>query len=129
MFDVFLAFVTVFLSLLFILFVTVHCKTNSPVNLYWDNKYSDSDHNRHNFNELMRACVARADGHGGEVGGGPPQHSGGHVQRAQQRHRQTFRQTPRLQQHAGSGQRRKGGWWTFSLVGGGVVVVGGGGWR
>ena len=29
-------------SLLFILFVTVHRKTNFLVNLYWDNKYSDS---------------------------------------------------------------------------------------
>ena len=28
--------------LLFILFPTVHRKTNFVVNLYWDNKYSDS---------------------------------------------------------------------------------------
>ena len=41
MLGVFLAFVAVFISLLFI--VTVHRKTNVPVNLYWDNKYSDSD--------------------------------------------------------------------------------------
>ena len=41
--GVFLAFVAVFISLLFILFDTVHCKTNFLVNLYWENKYSDSD--------------------------------------------------------------------------------------
>ena len=40
---VFLAFVGVFISLSFILFVTVHRDTNFPVNLYWDNRYSDSD--------------------------------------------------------------------------------------
>ena len=43
MFGVFLTFVAVVISLLFILFVTVHRKTNFLVNLYWDNKYSDSD--------------------------------------------------------------------------------------
>ena len=43
MFGVFLAFVALFLSQLFILFVTVHRKTNFLVNLYWDNRYSDSD--------------------------------------------------------------------------------------
>ena len=43
MFGVFLAFDEVFISLLFILFVTVHRKTNFLVNLYWENKYSDSD--------------------------------------------------------------------------------------
>ena len=42
----FLAFVAVFISLLFILFVTVHCETNFPVNLCWDNKYSDSEKDR-----------------------------------------------------------------------------------
>ena len=41
--SVFLAFVGVFICLLFILFVTVHRKTNFLVNLYWDNKDSDSD--------------------------------------------------------------------------------------
>ena len=43
--GVFLAFVAVFIGLLFILFDTVHCncKTYFLVNLYWDNKYSDSD--------------------------------------------------------------------------------------
>ena len=40
---VFLALVAVFISLLFILFVTVHRKTNFLVNVYWDNTYSDSD--------------------------------------------------------------------------------------
>ena len=42
---VFLASVAVFISLLFILFDSVHCKckTNFLVNLYWDNNYSDSD--------------------------------------------------------------------------------------
>ena len=34
--KVFLAFVAVFTSLLFILIVTVHRKTNSIVNVYWD---------------------------------------------------------------------------------------------
>ena len=34
--KVFLAFVGVFTSLLFILIVTVHRKTNSIVNVYWD---------------------------------------------------------------------------------------------
>ena len=29
--------------LVFIISLTVHCKTNFLVNLYWDNKYSDSD--------------------------------------------------------------------------------------
>ena len=53
MLGVFLAFVAVFISLLFIVTVhrkpapvnlyPVHRKTNFPVNLYWDNKYSDSD--------------------------------------------------------------------------------------
>ena len=43
MFAVFLAFVAVFISLLFILFLTVHRKTNFLVNLYWDSNYSDSD--------------------------------------------------------------------------------------
>ena len=43
MFGVFLTFVAVFISLLFNLFVTVHRKTNFLANLYWDNKYSDSD--------------------------------------------------------------------------------------
>ena len=42
-FGVFLAFVALLTSLLFILFVTVLRKTNFFVNLYWDNKYSDSD--------------------------------------------------------------------------------------
>ena len=46
-FVYFLAFVAVSpcynISLLFILFPTVHRKTNFLVNLYWDNKYSDSD--------------------------------------------------------------------------------------
>ena len=42
-FSVFLAFVAVIINLLFILFVTVHRKTNFFVNLYWDNKDSDSD--------------------------------------------------------------------------------------
>ena len=42
-FGVILAFVAVFISLLFILFVTVHCKTDVLVNMYWDDKYSDSD--------------------------------------------------------------------------------------
>ena len=41
--KVFLAFVAVFVSLLFILIVTVHRKTNVIVNVYWDSKYSDSD--------------------------------------------------------------------------------------
>ena len=40
--GVFLAFVAVFISVLFILFVAVHRKTNFLVNLYCDNKYSDS---------------------------------------------------------------------------------------
>ena len=31
---------------MFILFPTVHRKTNFLVNLYWDNKYSDSDSER-----------------------------------------------------------------------------------
>ena len=43
MFGVFLAFVAVFVNLFFILFVTVHRQTNFFVNVYWDNKYSDSD--------------------------------------------------------------------------------------
>ena len=43
MFGVFLAFVVVFVILLFILFATVHRKTNFLANLYWDNKYSDSN--------------------------------------------------------------------------------------
>ena len=66
MLGVFLAFVAVFISLLFIVTVhrkpvpvnlypvhrktnfpvnlyPVHRKTNFPVNLYWDHKYSDSD--------------------------------------------------------------------------------------
>ena len=43
MFCVYLAFVAVFVSLWFILFVTAHRKTNFLVNLYWDNKISDSD--------------------------------------------------------------------------------------
>ena len=34
--KVFLAFVAVFTSLLFILIVAVHRKTNSIVNVYWD---------------------------------------------------------------------------------------------
>ena len=42
-FGLFLAFIIVFISLLFILFLTVYRKTNFFVNLYWDNKYSDSD--------------------------------------------------------------------------------------
>ena len=42
-FGVILAFVAMFISLLFILFVSVHCKTNVLVNLYWDDKYADSD--------------------------------------------------------------------------------------
>ena len=41
MLGVFLASVAVFINLLFI--VTVHRKTNVPVNLYWDNKYADCD--------------------------------------------------------------------------------------
>ena len=41
-FGVFLAFAAVFISPLFTLFVTVHRKTNFLVNLYWDNKHSDS---------------------------------------------------------------------------------------
>ena len=41
--GVFLAFVGVFISLLLILFVTVHRDTKFPVNLYWDIRYSDSD--------------------------------------------------------------------------------------
>ena len=45
MLSVFLAFVAVFISLLLILFVTVHRKVNFLVNVYWDNKDSDSqDH-------------------------------------------------------------------------------------
>ena len=43
MFSVFLVFVAVFISLLFIQFVTVHCKTNFLVTFYWDNEDSDSD--------------------------------------------------------------------------------------
>ena len=60
MFGVFLAFVTMFsyhvyqppllpclvtmfISLLFILLVTMHHKTNFLVNLYRDNRYSDTD--------------------------------------------------------------------------------------
>ena len=43
MFGVLLAFVALFLSLLFILFVTVHRETHFLVNVYWDNTYSDSD--------------------------------------------------------------------------------------
>ena len=42
-FSVFLASVAVIINLFFILFVTVHRKTNFFVNLYWDNKDSDSD--------------------------------------------------------------------------------------
>ena len=43
MFGAFLAFAAVFISLLFNLFVTVHRKTNVLANLYWDDKYSDSE--------------------------------------------------------------------------------------
>ena len=43
MFIVFVAFVAVLITPLFILFVTVHRKTNFLVNLYRDNQYSDSD--------------------------------------------------------------------------------------
>ena len=43
MFGVFLALVAVFISLLFILLVTMHRKTNFLVNLYRDNTYSDTD--------------------------------------------------------------------------------------
>ena len=39
----FLAFVAMFISLLFILLVTMHHKTNFLVNLYKDNRYSDTD--------------------------------------------------------------------------------------
>ena len=42
-FGVILAFVAVLKYVLFILFPTVHRKTNFLVNLYGDNKYSDSD--------------------------------------------------------------------------------------
>ena len=46
-FGVFLDFVAVLkywsTGLLFILFSAVHRKTNFLANLYWDNKYSDSD--------------------------------------------------------------------------------------
>ena len=42
-FILILAFVAVFISLLFILFVIVHRKTIFLVNLYRENKYSDSD--------------------------------------------------------------------------------------
>ena len=42
LFGVFLAFVAVLISLLFTLFVAVHRMTNFLVNLFWDNKYSDS---------------------------------------------------------------------------------------
>ena len=41
----FFAFVGVFISLSFILFVTVHRDTKFPVNVSWDNRYSDSDNN------------------------------------------------------------------------------------
>ena len=37
-FGVFLTFVAMFISLLFIPFVTVHCKINFLVNFYWANK-------------------------------------------------------------------------------------------
>ena len=39
----FFSFAGVFISLLFILFVTVHSKASVLVNFYWDNKGSDSD--------------------------------------------------------------------------------------
>ena len=42
-FRVFLAFASRVKLLLFIISLTVHRKTNFLVNLYWDNKYSDSD--------------------------------------------------------------------------------------
>ena len=42
----FLAFVAVFISMLFILFVTVHHQTNFLVNLYWDNKDSESHYDK-----------------------------------------------------------------------------------
>ena len=37
----------------FILFPTVHRKTNVLVNLYWDNKYSDSDSNSNSDSNLL----------------------------------------------------------------------------
>ena len=43
MFGMFSALIAEFISLLFILFVAVHRKKNVLVNLYCDNKYSDSD--------------------------------------------------------------------------------------
>ena len=42
-FGVFLAFVAVFINLLFSLFVTVHRKINFLVSLYSDSKYSDTE--------------------------------------------------------------------------------------
>ena len=36
--------VKIFEHLLFILFLTMHHKTNFLVNLYWDNNYSDHDY-------------------------------------------------------------------------------------
>ena len=39
---------------MFIISLTVHRKTNFLVNLYWDNKYSDSDSEGCTITELMQ---------------------------------------------------------------------------
>ena len=52
----FLAFAAVLISL----FVTVHRKINFLVNLYWDNKYSDSDSDFVSFSvdRDLRRCAS-----------------------------------------------------------------------
>ena len=40
------------------MFPTVHCKPNFLVNLYWDNKFSDSDSElRQKYNRMLNALI------------------------------------------------------------------------